>query len=113
MLASIAFCSLAECVDIVGASGPPNETNVMFTNVEAEWDEVMGVLECVDHVAMATPRRQPGRQGGPPQVVSGALRSKVESVERHCRRSDSGNRSERRDQHRCPRCRVVTSTSES
>jgi uncharacterized protein (TIGR00106 family) len=73
---------VAECVGIVRASGLQNDTNAMFTNVEGEWDDVMRVIkQCVDHVAMAAPRvsvlvkidHRPG--------VSGALRSKVESVE--------------------------------
>ncbi len=33
---------VAEAVRIVRASGLRNETNAMFTNVEGEWDEVMG-----------------------------------------------------------------------
>jgi uncharacterized protein (TIGR00106 family) len=73
---------VAECVGIVRQSGLPNETNAMFTNVEGGWDDVMAVIKrCVDHVAMTAPRvsvvvkidHRPG--------VSGALRSKVESVE--------------------------------
>jgi uncharacterized protein (TIGR00106 family) len=73
---------VAECVGIVRQSGLANETNAMFTNVEGEWDDVMRVIkQCVDHAAMAAPRvsvvvkidHRPG--------VSGALRSKVESVE--------------------------------
>ena len=31
----------ADAVRVVRASGLPNETNAMFTNVEGEWDEVM------------------------------------------------------------------------
>jgi uncharacterized protein (TIGR00106 family) len=73
---------VADCVAIVRASGLANETNAMFTNVEGDWDEVMRVLkQCVDHVALSAPRvsvvvkidHRPG--------VTGALRSKVESVE--------------------------------
>lgn len=48
---------VAECVRIVRASGLTCETNAMFTNVEGEWDQVMGVIrQCVDHVAMVAPR---------------------------------------------------------
>ena len=48
---------VAECVRIVRASGLRAETNAMFTNVEGEWDEVMGVVrQCVDHVAEVAPR---------------------------------------------------------
>jgi uncharacterized protein (TIGR00106 family) len=48
---------VADCVRIVRDSGLRNETNAMFTNVEGDWDEVMGVIErCVDHVAEVAPR---------------------------------------------------------
>jgi uncharacterized protein (TIGR00106 family) len=48
---------VGECVAIVRASGLPNETNAMFTNIEGEWDEVMAVIrQCVDHCAEAAPR---------------------------------------------------------
>jgi uncharacterized protein YqgV (UPF0045/DUF77 family) len=36
--------AVAEAVRLVRASGLPNETNAMFTNVEGEWDEVMGLI---------------------------------------------------------------------
>ena len=36
---------VAETVRIVRASGLPNETNAMFTNVEGEWDEIMAVIK--------------------------------------------------------------------
>lgn len=48
---------VAECVRIVRASGLRTETNAMFTNVEGDWDEVMGVIrQCVDHVGTVAPR---------------------------------------------------------
>ena len=48
---------VAETVRIVRASGLPNETNAMFTNVEGEWDEVMAVIKaCVGAMAQAAPR---------------------------------------------------------
>lgn len=77
---------VAECVRIVRASGLPNETNAMFTNIEGDWDEVMAVIKrCVDTVAARAPRvgvvikidHRPG--------VSGGLRSKVKSVEERLR----------------------------
>ena len=44
--------AVAECVRIVRASGLKQETNAMFTNVEGEWDEVMGVVRaCVERAA--------------------------------------------------------------
>jgi uncharacterized protein (TIGR00106 family) len=49
--------SVAEAVRIVRESGLPNETNAMFTNVEGEWDDVMGLIKaCVDKVGEAAPR---------------------------------------------------------
>jgi uncharacterized protein (TIGR00106 family) len=73
---------VAECVGIVRASGLPNETNAMFTNVEGEWDEVMHVIrQCVDHVARAAPRVSVVVKIDLRPGVSRALHSKVESVE--------------------------------
>jgi uncharacterized protein (TIGR00106 family) len=74
---------VAEAVRLVRASGLPNETNAMFTNVEGEWDEVMGLIKtCVETVARAAPRvsvvvkidYRPGTTGG--------LTTKVEAVEK-------------------------------
>ena len=49
--------SVAEAVRLVRASGLPNETNAMFTNVEGDWDDVMALLkQCVDTVATHAPR---------------------------------------------------------
>ena len=75
--------AVAEAVEIVRASGLPNETNAMFTNVEGEWNEVMDVIrDCVEAAAEHAPRvsvvikldHRPG--------TGGALRGKVDSVER-------------------------------
>ena len=52
---------VAEAVRIVRASGLPNETNAMFTNLEGGWDEVMAVIkECTEVV---------GREAGRASVV--------------------------------------------
>jgi uncharacterized protein (TIGR00106 family) len=49
--------SVAEAVRLVRASGLPNETNAMFTNVEGEWDEVMTLIRgCVEKVGEQAPR---------------------------------------------------------
>ena len=49
--------SVADAVRIVRESGLPNETNAMFTNVEGDWDEVMGLIKaCVDKVGETAPR---------------------------------------------------------
>lgn len=52
---------VAAAVRIVRASGLPNETNAMFTNLEGSWDEVMAVIkECTEMV---------GSQAGRASVV--------------------------------------------
>lgn len=75
--------AVADVVALVRASGLPNETNAMFTNVEGELDEVLALLErCVARAAEAAPRVsvvvkldvRPGR--------TGALAGKVARVER-------------------------------
>jgi uncharacterized protein YqgV (UPF0045/DUF77 family) len=49
--------AVAEAVRVVRASGLPNETNAMFTNIEGEWDEVMAVVkQAVEAIAAAAPR---------------------------------------------------------
>lgn len=49
--------AVAEAVRVVRASGLPNETNAMFTNIEGEWDEVMALVkQAVDAVAAVSPR---------------------------------------------------------
>jgi uncharacterized protein (TIGR00106 family) len=77
---------VAAAVRLVRASGLPNETNAMFTNVEGDWDEVMALIKaCVEEVGRTCPRvgvvikidHRPGTEG--------ALRSKVEAVEAHLR----------------------------
>lgn len=76
--------AVAHAVELVRESGLPHETNAMFTNVEGEWDVVMGVIkQCVERVAEDAPRvsvvikidHRPGR--------ADAMHAKVESVERH------------------------------
>ncbi|GAC1358559.1 MAG: MTH1187 family thiamine-binding protein [Acidimicrobiales bacterium] len=76
--------AVAEAVRLVRASGLPNETNAMFTNVEGPWDDVMALIKlCVDRVSEVAPRVsvvvkldvRPGHDG--------ALVDKVATVERH------------------------------
>lgn len=78
--------AVAEAVRIVRASGLPNETNAMFTNIEGEWDEVMAVIkQCVDAVAAVSPRVSLVVKIDHRAGVSDGLRSKVEAVEQHLR----------------------------
>lgn len=78
---------VAEAVRVVRESALPNETNAMFTNLEGEWDEVMGVIRAsIEQVAQAAPRvsvlikldLRPG-------AAAGRLARDVESVERRLR----------------------------
>lgn len=36
---------VAEVIRVIRASGLPNRTNSMFTEIEGEWDEVMAVVK--------------------------------------------------------------------
>lgn len=75
--------AVAQVVELVRASGLPNETNAMFTLVEGPIDEVFDLMQrCVELLLdRGAPRVaatikldvRPGHEGG--------LRSKVESVE--------------------------------
>jgi uncharacterized protein (TIGR00106 family) len=74
--------SVAEAVRLVRESGLPNGTNAMFTNVEGDWDDVMGLIKaCVMKIAEDAPRvsvvikidHRPG--------VSDGLHSKVEAID--------------------------------
>ncbi len=75
---------VAEAVRIVRSSGLPNETNAMFTNLEGDWDEVMGVIRrCVEKVAESVPRMTVQLKiDYRPHAEPGALRRDVESIER-------------------------------
>jgi uncharacterized protein (TIGR00106 family) len=49
--------SVAEAVRVIRESGLPNHTDSMFTTIEGEWDEVMGVVKrAVFAVAETSPR---------------------------------------------------------
>lgn len=49
--------AVAEAVRIVRESGLPHRTDAMFTTIEGDWDECMGVVkECVDALAVHSPR---------------------------------------------------------
>ena len=75
--------SVAEAVRLVRQSGLPNETNAMFTNVEGEWDEVMSLIKaCVMKMSESAPRVSLVIKVDHRPDVTGALRHKVESVER-------------------------------
>jgi uncharacterized protein (TIGR00106 family) len=76
--------AVAEAVRIVRASGLPNETNAMFTLVEGEWDEVMDVVRrATEAVAAVAPRVSLVLKADIRAGTTGALRSKVATVERY------------------------------
>jgi uncharacterized protein YqgV (UPF0045/DUF77 family) len=76
--------AVAAAVRVVRESGLPNETNAMFTNVEGEWDEVMAVVKAATMaVAAVSPRVSLVLKADLREGISGALTSKVESLERH------------------------------
>jgi uncharacterized protein YqgV (UPF0045/DUF77 family) len=75
--------AVAEAVRLVRESGLPNETNAMFTNVEGEWDEVMTLIKlCVLRLAEESPRISVLIKVDYRPGVTGALREKVETIER-------------------------------
>ena len=75
--------AVAEAVRIVRASGLPNETNAMFTNIEGEWDEVMAVVkQAVDVVAATSPRVGLVLKADIRAGYDGQLTAKVERVAR-------------------------------
>jgi len=74
--------AVAEAVRIVRASGLPNETNAMFTNIEGEWDEAMHVVkQAVDAVAAVSPRVSLVLKADIRPGYTGQLTAKVERIE--------------------------------
>ena len=74
--------SVADAVRLVRLSGLPNETNAMFTNVEGDWDEVLGLIrDCVAKVAEGAPRVSVVIKIDVRPDVVGGLHSKVQAVE--------------------------------
>lgn len=75
---------VAEAVRVVRMSGLPNRTDAMFTTIEGEWDEVMAVVKkASDVVAQRSPRVSLVLKADIRPGVTGALTSKVETIERH------------------------------
>jgi uncharacterized protein (TIGR00106 family) len=75
---------VAEAVRVVRQSGLPNETNAMFTNLEGEWDDVMGVIRAsIEKVAERAPRVSVMiKLDYRPGAETGRLARDVESLER-------------------------------
>ena len=79
--------AVAAAVEVVRASGLPHRTDSMFTTIEGEWDEVMGVVKAaVEAVAPYGSRIslvlkadiRPGRTG----ELDGKLERLEEAIER-------------------------------
>jgi uncharacterized protein (TIGR00106 family) len=76
--------AVADAVRLVRESGLANETNAMFTNVEGDWDEVLAVIKsCVLRLAEDSPRVSAVIKIDYRPGVTGALRGKVDTIERH------------------------------
>jgi len=74
--------AVAEAIRIVRASGLPNETNAMFTNIEGEWDEVMAVVKrAVEAVAAVSPRVSLVLKADIRPGYTGQLTAKVQRIE--------------------------------
>ncbi|MCT7658921.1 MTH1187 family thiamine-binding protein [Mycobacterium deserti] len=74
--------AVADAIRVVRASGLPNETNAMFTNIEGEWDEVMPVVKrAVEAVAAAAPRVSLVLKADIRPGHTGQLTAKVQRIE--------------------------------
>jgi uncharacterized protein (TIGR00106 family) len=75
--------AVADAVRLVRASGLPNETNAMFTNVEGSWDELTALLhDCVEAVARHSPRVSVVAKIDYRPGVDGQLAGKMDAIER-------------------------------
>jgi uncharacterized protein (TIGR00106 family) len=75
---------VADAVRVVRDSGLANRTDAMFTSVEGDWDDVMAVVKAAcDAVAARAPRVSVTLKADIRPGVTGALESKVTSVERY------------------------------
>jgi uncharacterized protein (TIGR00106 family) len=75
--------AVAEAIRVVRASGLPNETNAMFTNLEGEWDDVMAVVKrAVEAVAAISPRVSLVLKADIRPGYTDQLTAKVERIER-------------------------------
>lgn len=76
--------AVAEAVRVVRASGLPNETDAMFTIIEGEWAEVMGVVKrALDAVLEVAPRASMVLKADIRPGVTDAMNSKVEALEEY------------------------------
>ena len=75
---------VADAVRVVRASGLPNRTDAMFTSIEGDWDDVMGVVKAaVDAVAARAPRVSVTLKADIRPGVTDGLNAKMASLENH------------------------------
>jgi uncharacterized protein (TIGR00106 family) len=75
--------AVAEAIRVVRASGLPNETNAMFTNIEGEWDEVMAVVkQAVEAVVAVSSRVSLVLKADIRPGYTGQLTAKVQRIQR-------------------------------
>jgi uncharacterized protein (TIGR00106 family) len=75
---------VAEGVRVVRASGLPNRSDSMFTTIEGDWDEVMGVIRAaVEEVQKYAPRVGLQIQADIRPSVPDGMTRKVEDMERY------------------------------
>lgn len=75
---------VAEAVRVVRESGLPNRTDAMFTSIEGDWDEVMGVVrQAAEAVAARAPRVSMVLKADMRPGVTDGLTAKVEAIERY------------------------------
>jgi uncharacterized protein YqgV (UPF0045/DUF77 family) len=76
--------AVAEVIRLVRASGLPNQTNAMFTNVEGTLDEVMDLIKrCTAHMATVSPRVSVVVKLDVRAGHEGAITEKVATVEHY------------------------------
>jgi uncharacterized protein YqgV (UPF0045/DUF77 family) len=74
--------AVARAIRIVRDSGLPNRTDALFTSIEGEWDECMGVVKaCCDHLAEVAPRVSLVLKADIRPGFTGQLDAKVERIE--------------------------------
>lgn len=77
---------VADAVRVVRASGLPNRTDAMFTEIEGEWDEVLDVVKrAVDAVLTRCERVSLVLKADIRPGVTGALDAKVAAIEERLR----------------------------
>lgn len=81
---------VAKAVEVIQASGLPQETTSMFTTVEGEWDEVMPVIKAAcDAVLEVSPRASLVLKADLRPGHTGEIRGKIERLNKAIERDKS------------------------